>query len=76
MGWIGVDGVNLKNGWLERVLEKGVEGKGVRYGIEEGVVYVCKKERGRGVGEVGEEGSEKVRGRVRDSRGEGLIGVI
>lgn len=39
-----IDAVNLKNASLETVLDKALEGKGVSYRIEDGVVYLSKKE--------------------------------
>lgn len=44
---IPVHAVNLKNASLETVLDKALEGKGVSYRIEDGVVYLSKKKRGR-----------------------------
>lgn len=41
---IPVHAVNLKNASLETVLDKALEGKGVSYRIEDGVVYLSKKE--------------------------------
>ena len=72
---IPVHAVNLKNASLETVLDKALEGKGVSYRIEDGVVYLSKKETRTAVAQVAQQATHKVTGTVTDTTGEPLIGV-
>ena len=72
---IPVHAVNLKNASLETVLDKALKGKGVSYRIEDGVVYLSKKETRTAVAQVAQQATHKVTGTIKDTTGEPLIGV-
>ena len=54
---------------------QGARGKGVSYRIEDGVVYLSKKETRTAVAQVAQQATHKVTGTVTDTTGEPLIGV-